>query len=309
MAIFYKYTSFERGRYILRNRCLPLGHISNYNDPYECAIDGFDEEVMSFIGHMSDEQKKEWLMYVINKTADKENWSKEKRDAGMSAIAMYGAKTLATLNPFTALLLMGGVCAFSAIAGSGDNRSKLKPEHVDKYMRKLIPCLENTYTSCMSTCYNNFLTWSHYADSHKGMVIGFDANAESFASNTPAPMDYKDERFAFDAGMLMACDVKKDIKALLLRKSKKWEYEEECRFIFGTHNNANKIIWYDHYDNPIIKLGDNAVKSVYFGTRVPIERIDQIKSILSSQGGLGPIELFQCKLCDSGYELRFPKIE
>ena len=28
---------------------------------------------MSFIGHMSDEQKKEWIKYVIDKVADKEN--------------------------------------------------------------------------------------------------------------------------------------------------------------------------------------------------------------------------------------------
>ena len=106
----------------------------------------------------------------------------------------------------------------------------------------------------------------------------------------------------------MACDVREDIKTLFLRKSKMWKYEQECRFLFDTHNNANKIIWYDHYDNPIIKLGDNAVKSVYFGTHVNIERIDQIKDILSSQGRLEAINLYQGKLCDSDYELRFPEI-
>lgn len=34
METFYKYTSFERAHYMLRNKCLPLGHISNSNDPY-----------------------------------------------------------------------------------------------------------------------------------------------------------------------------------------------------------------------------------------------------------------------------------
>ena len=95
----------------------------------------------------------------------------------MSAIAMYGAKTLSAPNPFTALLLMGVICAYSAIVGNGDNSSNLEPAHVDKYIQELIPCLETTYTSCMSTYQDNFLVWSHYADSHKGMVIRFDANA------------------------------------------------------------------------------------------------------------------------------------
>lgn len=158
-------------------------HISNYNDPYECAIDGFDEEIMSLLGHMSYEQKKGWGMHFINKIADKDKWSDEMRNAGMSAIAMHSAKTLSTLNPIAALLLLGGVCAYSAIVGKGDNGTKLQPEHVDKYMQKLLPCLENTYTSCMSTQNDNFLMWSHYADSHKGIVIGFDANAEPFARN------------------------------------------------------------------------------------------------------------------------------
>lgn len=67
MGTFYKYTSFERGRYILRNKCLPLGHISNYNDPYECSIDCIDEELMSLNRHMSDEQKKEWIKHIITK--------------------------------------------------------------------------------------------------------------------------------------------------------------------------------------------------------------------------------------------------
>lgn len=308
MAIFYKYTSFERGRYILRNRCLPLGHISNYNDPYECAIEGIDEELSLLKGHMSDDQKKEWITRIINKIADKEEWSKEMRDAGMKSIAFYGAKTLANFNPIAALLLMAGTCAYSAIMGKGDNDTKLTPEHVDKYMQELLPCLENTYTSCISKSNDNFLMWSHYADSHKGMVIGFNSEKHPFADNHPIPMDYSYNRFTLDADRIIACDIQSDIREILLRKNKVWKYEKECRFFFDARNNPEQIIWYDSYDNPIIKLDDESVKSVYFGIRVPKERINMIKDILSSQGRLGSIELHQGKLCDSGYDLLFPEI-
>lgn len=258
---------------------------------------------------MNDEQKKEWITRIINKIADKENWSKEMRNASMSAIAMYGAKTLTTFNPLAALLLMAGACAYSAIVGKGDNDTKLMPEHIDKYMQELLPCLENTYTSCMSKSQEEFLMWSHYADSHKGMVIGFNSEKHPFADNPPKFMDYSSDRLTMDADRLIACDIHSDIKAILLRKNKVWKYEKECRFFFDAQTHPEQIIWHDNYDNPIIKLDDDAITSVYFGSRVPLERINQIKGVLSLQGRLDSIKLYQCKLCESSYGLRFTEID
>ena len=310
MGTFYKYTSFERGRYILRNKCLPIGHISNYNDPYECLIDCIDEELMSLNRHMSDEQKKEWIKHIITKISDKGKWSNDMRNVGISAIAAtYGVKALASFNIFGAILLLGGAFAYSAIVGNEDNDIQLTTEHVNKYIQELLPCLANTYTSCMSKSYEEILLWSHYADSHKGIVIGFNADKHPFVDNPPISMDYSDERFTLDADKLLTCDIHSDIKSILLRKNKVWKYEKECRFLFDVQNNPEQIIWYDNYDNPIIRLDDDAVNSVYFGSRVSAEKINQIKDILSSQERLESIKLYKCKLCDTNYGLQFTEIK
>lgn len=93
---------------------------------------------MSLNSHMSDEQKKEWIKHIITKIADKENWRKEIRDAGISAIAAtYGIKALASFNILEACLLLGGVFAY--IVG---NDIQLTTEHADKYIQELLESIK-----------------------------------------------------------------------------------------------------------------------------------------------------------------------
>ena len=165
--------------------------------------------------------------------------------------------------------------------------------------------LSHTYTACMSNEINNFLLWSHYADSHKGVVIGFRTDKLPFSDNPPQNVKYTNTRFALDVDRVLKSDVDKDIKEIILRKSKIWKYEQECRFIFDIEKNRDKVIWYDNYDNPIIRLDENSIGGIYFGCRVNTERIQQIRSILSTQKRKEPVVLKKCKLSMSDYELEF----
>lgn len=302
--MIYKYTTFERARYILRNNCLPLGHLSNYNDPYEFSISFFDEELASFKNILTDKQKKEMLIRAVEKIADEENWSRDMRSASASAIGGYGASALASFNILAAILLMGGAYLYSYLEKNGKEKS-ITPNQLDEYMKKLLPLLSHTYTACMSNELNNFLLWSHYADSHKGVVIGLNTDKQPFSDNPPQNVIYKNSRFSLDVDRILKCDVENDIREIILRKSKIWRYEQECRFIFDSDINHDKIIWYDNYDNPIILLDENSIGGVYFGCRVNNERIQQIKSILSSQNRKDPVEIKKCKLSLSDYGLDF----
>lgn len=302
--MIYKYTTFERARYILRNNCLPLGHLSNYNDPYEFSISFFNEELASFKNILTDKQKKEMLIQAVERIADEEKWNRDMRRASASAIGGYGATALASFNVIAALLLMGGAYLYSYLE-KNDKGKTITPDQLDNYMQKLLPQLSRTYTTCMSNELNNFLLWSHYADSHKGVVIGLKRDKQPFSDNPPQNVIYKNSRFALDADRVLMCDVENDIRDIILRKSKKWQYENECRFIFDTENNRDKIIWYDNYDNPIIQLDENSIGGVYFGCRVNNESIQQIKSIISSRNRQDPVEMKKCKLSLSDYELDF----
>lgn len=76
------------------------------------------------------------------------------------------------------------------------------------------------------------LMWSHYADSHRGLVIGFDAGHSFFAQSNLRQVDYSSKRVSFDVSWTPGSpDVSKAIGDLMVRKSRCWKYEQEWRML------------------------------------------------------------------------------
>ena len=99
-------------------------------------------------------------------------------------------------------------------------------------------------------------------------------------------------------------DIWEDIKSTLLTKSDKWKYENECRFIFDGQKNKDLIIWYDHNDNPVIKLSNEAIDCVYIGARVSSGNEKMIKNIIETQYS-NEIITKKAKLCHTGFGIEF----
>lgn len=78
---------------------------------------------------------------------------------------------------------------------------------------------------CFTKSKENILLWSHYADSHKGVCLGFDYDI--LKKNFPQydDVDYNDEPFYFDIK-----NGSESIGKTALRKSSDWKYEDEVRF-------------------------------------------------------------------------------
>ena len=55
---------------------------------------------------------------------------------------------------------------------------------------------------CMSEDWDTILMWSHYADSHKGFVLGLDTSSPFFADRDRAPMkvEYGEDKAVIDYG-------------------------------------------------------------------------------------------------------------
>jgi Protein of unknown function (DUF2971) len=97
------------------------------------------------------------------------------------------------------------------------------------------PLLTDYIMFCLSKRNNNTLMWSHYAECHKGVVFGFDAN-HSFFQGRPLIMsklftvNYSDERYVLpkrqDWGGNEAA-----MADTFLRKSIDWAYEMEMRVL------------------------------------------------------------------------------
>jgi Protein of unknown function (DUF2971) len=97
------------------------------------------------------------------------------------------------------------------------------PEGVEKFIKKARDGKLTYGILSLSEDYNNMLMWSHYAKSHEGVVIGVkinDPRAEVFKIEYTDALDFPDGGSEED-----------NIKLLLLRKAKVWEYEKEVRVL------------------------------------------------------------------------------
>lgn len=79
---------------------------------------------------------------------------------------------------------------------------------------------------CMSKNWDSPLMWAHYADSHKGIVLGFDVPERAFYK-----VDYvKDRPRLADLGLSALDDITPEqIKTLTRTKAAGWTYEQEYR--------------------------------------------------------------------------------
>jgi hypothetical protein len=73
---------------------------------------------------------------------------------------------------------------------------------------------------------DNYLLWSHYADSHKGICIGIEANKPDLQ---PYVVEYKDHKPYINVINCLFVDDK--IEEILTIKMNYWEYEKEIRFL------------------------------------------------------------------------------
>ena len=153
--------------------------------------------------------------------------------------------------------------------------------------------------------------WSHYADAHKGVAVGFDANHPFFkAAHDFYPVEYSDQRISLSsndgflrlAGYGHSASRYKDLPVrLFLRKSKGWAYEREWRMIRKLDECDESIP-----GNPpvyLFEIARQAIRVIIVGAQISPENIDRISKVLSASAEWSHIQLFQAALPISGYGL------
>lgn len=138
---------------------------------------------------------------------------------------------------------------------------------------------------------NNILMWSHYSDSHKGFVIGFDMY-ELFKAvgGGIGPVIYQDE---FPTIPLFDQSLHHSIK-LLLTKSNHWSYEEEFRL---TKNKGQRCLF---------KLPIKAISEIIIGVLMPSQNIDDLLANLAKNKFKGKV--FKAKLMQRNFGLDFDEL-
>lgn len=152
---------------------------------------------------------------------------------------------------------------------SRSQRRELRRKLADKkYYNPIIKSKRDRYKiSCFSAKSDEVLIWSHYADMHRGICIGFDFTAKYNEKFILCPVRYLDRIIPLDG----TSDVVRTILYWMTTKSKRWEYEDEFRAITNakTKESFEDITYERKY-----------VKEIRFGCKVSKERIsDALKNL------------------------------
>jgi len=114
-----------------------------------------------------------------------------------------------------------------------------------RFFRRLREAMHKTVgVLCFSRSWSNPVLWSHYADRHRGICLGFD-----IPDQWAKPVTYTGTRLPSDIERQAAAT--KDIEpglALITTKFEHWRYEDEVRLIFALkHAYAEDPLFFIHY--------------------------------------------------------------
>ncbi len=125
--------------------------------------------------------------------------------------------------------------------------------------------------SCFSKKYDEILMWSHYADKHNGICVGFDFPHEYPEKFILSTVKYLDKIKALDG----ETDTNKIILYWLTTKSERWCYEEEVRAITKSKNKS---------DFEFVNYDMDRIREIIFGCNVSQVKIENaIKRIKKSK--------------------------
>ncbi|MGO8086870.1 DUF2971 domain-containing protein [Rhizobium leguminosarum] len=144
---------------------------------------------------------------------------------------------------------------------------------------------------CMSTTWQEPLLWSHYADKHKGMCLGFDVDDTHWE-----PVRYRAARpslnyYSVSDFTELSDDALTDIR---LTKFNAWRYEREYRLNVEIKNPQSPGLHWVLYSDKM------ALKQVIVGPRTSASR-ETIERVVSTTGS--DVEIFKARVAFKSFKV------
>ncbi|MFS7241392.1 DUF2971 domain-containing protein [Serratia proteamaculans] len=158
---------------------------------------------------------------------------------------------------------------------------------------------------CVTTSADNLLMWAHYADSHKGFVIEFDADSEFFNQKRSDVDEFgflREVKYQQVRPSVVLADI--EDFTIFLTKGIEWSYEREWRMMLPIQN-ANNVIDLGP-EMPSINLfsfPQAAIKNIIMGCRMDEEKKNEIKRCIEGDEGYSHVKLLNTKIDDKEYRL------
>lgn len=220
--ILYKYVSCDIAKIILRNNSVRATPPIEFNDPFEVLPQSIELN-KCFGGKVIDKLKNKRFYDAVSK-------NKEISDQQhLWFLENYPERVIQMLK--------------ETFMSDDDFVVKVLKRNVEKYS-------EHFGLLCLSAKRDNILMWSHYADSHKGAVIGFDS--KKLFQHGYFKVGYSEERCR--ENIIGEKDMDGLMK-LFATKAKMWEYEDEYRALIKLDDcikNSADIYLYS-FDREVIK--------------------------------------------------------
>jgi len=251
--ILYKYLTFEGGRAMLKTCMLKFTPPNKLNDPFE------------FLGRLPDDFK-------------------------LASFNKIGKKAIKNGMDFPIASALG----YSKAQWKKTGRKKFKEtfkqnfsentfqefKRVEKWIDIKDSVSKKCGVFCASSIPNNLLMWAHYADMHKGLVVGIETNT----TFDWLEVEYDNIRPVINP--LIKDD--QELKRLTLRKSSEWKYENEWRLGIP----LNKLEFKD--DKYFLAIGNEIIKEIILGLRIEKPAQDEICDIVQQKYPHAAVK--QCKL-------------
>lgn len=193
----------------------------------------------------------------------------------------------------------GGPAKRLEVARRTAARLENNPEIFDEAERKHRERMDKEcFIFCMSENREHPLLWSHYADSHKGVCIRFDA--KSFPFSGASRVVYSDALpvlgWPFDNPGELA-------QAAILTKAKFWEYEAEFRLFSVRMENPSWSLGLSWKSDHVATVPRDTITGLTIGAAMPKEDADELIDHVKS--GFPHISVERAQLREKEYGLRF----
>lgn len=167
---------------------------------------------------------------------------------------------------------------------------------IDNFIQVAITkVFRETRVCCFTEVSDNLLLWAHYADSHKGICLAFDAKKQpaSDAIKVNYGSKFPTARYPIPK------DSREAVECFLL-KSEDWSYEKEFRTFIRTESK-----FFRHNGQSVLLDGDE-ITDVYLGCEVGQEQEEYIKRTIE-KSDFSP-NIWKAKRSATSYKLHFEQV-
>ena len=205
--------------------------------------------------------------------------------------------------------------------------------NITKEQSDFLRTVLNTFTEqsrilSLSSTNNDIMMWGHYTGCNKGVVIGFNPNAERFKSATK--VNYDDIIIKITGSCDELTNVAKNIKpflkalkTLFTTKRLCWQYENEWRIIIDLETNNSWILEErknnPEYEKAATQIEQNMpyvdlpfkpedVKSIYLGAKISPENENEIINLIK-QNYQHIKEIYKVRYAEDEYKIYFDLIK